>query len=153
MNNEFITTIEYLKGLLESDTALEMVTHGVSQNIDLDKKGNYPLAHIQCMSFNPMYQMGMISFMFEIHILKIRDTSKQPSNDKWQRNDNELVNYNDTINIANRLFAKLKNLNDNDIEVVSQTSPEILTLEFMNMLDGCRFQLELAITNQVDGCA
>jgi hypothetical protein len=153
MNNEFLNTINYLKGLLESDTDLTYVAHGVSNNIDLDKKGSYPLAHIQLLNFNPVYQMGMISFLFEVHILKIRDINKQPSNDKWLRNDNELDNYNTTINIANRLFAKLKNLNDLDIEVVSQTQPEVLTLEFMNMLDGCKFQLELAITNQVDGCA
>ena len=152
MNNEFKNTINYLKELLTSDTRVKTVTHGVSNDIDLDKKTIYPLAHIQVLSFNPVYQMGMISFLFEIHILKIRDIAKVPSLDKWVRNDNELDNYNTCVNIANKLFANLKNYNTNDIELVSQTTPEIISLEFMNMLDGCKFQIELGITNQVDGC-
>lgn len=152
MNNEFTNTITYLKELLESDTRVKTITHGVSANIDLDNKTVYPLAHIQVLNFNPVYQMGMISFLFEIHILKIRDIVKTPSLDKWVKNDNELDNYNTCVNIANKLFANLKNYNTNDIELVSQTTPEIISLEFMNMLDGCKFQIELGITNGVDGC-
>jgi len=150
MNNEFTTVIEYLKGLLESDNRVTYVTHGVSNDIDLDKNSNYPLAHIQFLNFNPSYQIGMISFLFEIHILKIRDLDKTPSTDKWLRNDNELDNYNTCVNIANRLFAALKQ--GTEIEVASQTTPEIISLQFMNMLDGCKFQLELATTNQYDLC-
>lgn len=150
---EFLTTINYLKGLLESDSDVALVTHGVSNDIDLDKNGNYPLAHIQLLNFNPQQQQGVISFLFEIHILKIRDINKVPSTDKWLRNDNELQNYDDTIAIANRLFARLRNLNDLDIELLSNTQPEVLSLQFMNMLDGCMFQIELGITNDVDGCS
>ena len=150
MNNEFLTVVNYLKGILESDNRVELVTHGVSNDIDLDKNSNYPLAHIQFLNFNPAYQIGMISFLFEIHILKIRDVSKTPSTDKWLRNDNELDNYNTCVNIANRLFASLKQ--GTEIEVASQTTPEVISLQFMNMLDGCKFQLELATTNQYDLC-
>ena len=153
MNNEFLNTINYLKELLASDADIHTVTHGVSNDIDLDNKTVYPLAHIQVLNFNPVYQIGMVSFLFEIHILKIRDIVKKPVLDKWLRNDNELDNYNTCVNIANRLFAHLKNFNDNDIELVSQTTPEIISLQFANMLDGCKFQIELAITNQVDGCS
>ena len=39
-----------------------------------------------------------------------------------------------------------------EIEVASQTTPEVISLQFMNMLDGCKFQLELATTNQYDLC-
>lgn len=151
--NEFLTTINYLKGLLESDADISLVTHGVSNDIDLDKNGSYPLAHIQLLNFNPIQQQGVISFLFEIHILKIRDINKTPSIDKWLRNDNELQNYNDCINIANRLFVRLKNLNDDNIELLSNTTPEVLSLQFMNMLDGCMFQIELGISNDVDGCS
>ena len=152
MNNEFNTVINFLKGLLESDSNVTLVTHGVSNDIDLDKKSTYPLAHIQCLNFNPMYQQGMISFLFEIHILKIRDISKTPSSDKWLRNDNELDNYNTCVNIANRLFTLLKFNSTDDIDLVSQTNPEIVSLSFLNMLDGCKFQIELAITNEMNPC-
>lgn len=152
MNNEFLTVITYLKDLLISDADINVVTHGVSNDIDLDKNTNYPLAHIQFLNYNPVYQMGMVSFLFEIHILNIRDTNKVPSTDKWLRNDNELDNYNLTTAIANRLIVALKQYNTNNIEIASQTTPEIISLAFMNMLDGCRFQLELAMSNLYDPC-
>jgi hypothetical protein len=94
----------------------------------------------------------MISFLFEVHILKIRDVNPVPSTDKWLRNDNELANYNLTVAIANRLISRLNDQNTNDIDLVSQTTPQAISLQFMNMLDGCNFQIELAITNQVDVC-
>lgn len=153
MNNEFLDTINYLKGLFEADADVNTITHGVSNDIDLDKKTIYPLVHIQFLNFNPVVQIGMVSFLFEIHILKIRDINKVPSSDKWLKNDNELDNYNTCVNIANRLFAHLKNYNDYDIDLLSQTIPEIISLQFMNMLDGVKFQIELGITNQVDGCS
>ena len=152
MDNEFLTVINYLKGLLQSDADVQVVTHGVSNDIDLDDNGNYPLAHIQFLSFNPVYQSGMISFLFEIHILKIRDVNPVPSTDKWLRNDNELANYNITAAITNRLFSRLAEHNTDNIDLVSQTTPQAISLQFMNMLDGCNFQIELAITNQVDVC-
>jgi len=152
MDNEFITVINYLKDLLINDDDINIVTHGVSNDIDLDKKTNYPLAHIQFLNFNPVYQSGMISFLFEIHVLNIRDVNKVPSGDKWLRNDNELDNYNLSVAVANRLFSRLGEQNTNDIELVSQTTPQVITLQFMNMLDGCNFQIELAITNQVNVC-
>lgn len=152
MDNEFITVINYLKDLLINDDDVNIVTHGVSNDIDLDKKTNYPLAHIQFLNFNPVYQSGMISFLFEIHVLNIRDVNKVPSGDKWLRNDNELDNYNLSVAVANRLFSRLGEQNTNDIELVSQTTPQVITLQFMNMLDGCNFQIELAITNQVNVC-
>ncbi len=152
MDNEFITVINYLKDLLINDDDINIVTHGVSNDIDLDKKTNYPLAHIQFLNFNPVYQSGMISFLFEIHVLNIRDVNKVPSGDKWLRNDNELDNYNLSVAVANRLFSRLGKQNTNDIELVSQTTPQVITLQFMNMLDGCNFQIELAITNQVNVC-
>jgi hypothetical protein len=152
MNNEFNTVINYLKGLLIADPDINVVTHGTSNDIDMDKKTNYPLGHIQFLSFNPNYAMGVMSFTFDVYILNIRDTSKITSTDKWLRNDNELSNYNKAVAIANRLFYSLNDINANDIEVASQTNPEAISLQFLNMLDGCSFQLELSITNSYDPC-
>jgi hypothetical protein len=151
MNNEFLTTITFLKDLLISDADINVVTHGVSNDIDLDKKTNYPLAHIQFLNFSNETD-GIVGFNFEIHILKIRDINKTPSTDKWLRNDNELDNYNMCVAIANRLLLKLKQNNDFDIEVLSKSQPEVISLEFLNMLDGVKFQLQLGITNNVSGC-
>lgn len=152
MNNEFYTVINYLKDLLIADPDINVVTHGTSNDIDMDKKTNYPLGHIQFLNFNPNFAMGVISFTFDVYILNIRDTSKITTTDKWLRNDNELSNYNKAVAIANRLFNKLGDINANDIDVVSQTNPEAISLQFLNMLDGCSFQLELAITNLYDPC-
>ena len=38
MNNEFNTVINYLKNLLIADPDINVVTHGTSNDIDMDKK-------------------------------------------------------------------------------------------------------------------
>ena len=86
MNNEFLDTITFLKDILVSDNDIKTVTHGVSNDIDLDKKTIYPLAHIQFLNFSNETD-GIVGFNFEIHILKIRDINKDPSLDKWIRNE------------------------------------------------------------------
>lgn len=150
MDNEFNTAINYLKGLLTDDPDITIVTHGASNDIDMDKESTYPLAHIEYLSFDPLAQLGMVSFTFEIHILKIRVESKTPFTDKWLRNDNELANYNTTANIVNRLFGHLNN--NPEIPLLSNTKPEAVSLAFLNLLDGYSFQIELGITNETVYC-
>lgn len=152
MGTEFSDTITLLKDLLLNDADVNTVTHGVSQDIDLDKKNNYPLAHIQFLTFDNFTTQGVIRFDFEIHILRIRDTVKTPWTDKWLRNDNELTNYNTCVNIANRFIGNLKQNNAYDVELVALSTPEAISLQFLNMLDGVKFQLGVIITNQTSVC-
>jgi hypothetical protein len=152
MNNEFIDTITFIKDLLSNDVDVTVVTHGVSNDIDLDENGNYPLAHIQFLNFNNFSTAGVILFDFEIHVLKIRDINNIPSSDKWLRNDNELDNYNTCVNISNRFIGNLKQANDYDIELIGLSTPEAISMQFTNMLDGVKFQIQLGITNQTTIC-
>ena len=152
MDNDFITVINYLKDTLQADPDINIVTHGVSNDIDMDKKTNYPLAHIQFLSFNNQYATGVVSFLFEVHLLIVRDINKNTSTDKWLRNDNEFSNYNRTIKMNNRLMYHFSNYNNLDIEMINATAPEAVSLEFLNMLDGCKFQIELSITNNYNPC-
>ncbi|MFZ2432488.1 MAG: hypothetical protein WAW57_15220 [Lutibacter sp.] len=149
--SEFLTTITYLKDTLTADTDVNVVTHGTSDQIDLDKKTTFPLAHIQIT--NSEIAGGYISFTFEIHALKLRDISKAPITDKWIKNDNELDNLDTCFNILNRLITGLRlKQNIYDIELLGATNPEPITLDFMNMLDGWKTTLQLQISNNVTVC-
>ena len=155
MNNEFLTLITFLKDLFVSISEVQTITHGVVNDIDLDKKNIYPLVHIQALTAD--YQTaGTLTVNFEIHVLTIRDTNKIPSTDKWQRNDNELQNYNDCLTIASKVqayFERYRDLdNDNNIELVEDISPEFVSLQFLNMLDGVKLNLKLSINDNVSGC-
>jgi hypothetical protein len=149
--SEFLTTITYIKDQLIADADVNVVTHGLSDSIDLDKKTTFPLAHIQVT--NSEIADGYVAFTFEIHALKLRDISKVPITDKWLKNDNELTNLDTCFNILNRLIMGLKlQRNAYDIELLGATSPEPITLDFMNMLDGWKTTVQLQISNETTVC-
>lgn len=151
--DEFLTTINYLKEVLAEDGDFNAICTGVSNDIDLDKKTLYPLAYIQLIGYNPNPKQGMVSFIFEVHILKQRIVQEVPFDmDAWLRSENELQNYNDTINIATKKIAKLGAINRDDIELMNEVQTEIVTLEYTNLLDGVKLTIELGITNGVGVC-
>lgn len=149
---------DYLKGLFQENTAVGTIAHGVSNDIDITKKNLYPLVYIQWVNFN--LDGNQLEYTFEVHVLSMRDITKVVTNDRWARNENELDNYALTSDIAIKFITSLRNRNNdidvngevNTLELVSHTSPEAITLEFMNMLDGVKFQVTVAVNNIIGGC-
>ncbi len=149
--SEFSTVITYLKDLLTADTDVNIVTHGLSDSIDLDKTTNFPLAHIQITASE--IAEGFVSFTFEIHALKPRVTTGNVSVDKWIKNDNEIANLDSCFDIVNRLVLGLRlKSNEFDIELTGSSNPEPITMDFMNLLDGWKVTLQLQITNNISVC-
>jgi hypothetical protein len=150
--NEFYTIVDYLKSLLEQDSLVNTIKHGLRSTTDIEKKNIFPLAHLQVV--NSSIQNGYVSFNFEVAVVDIRNINKEPSVDKFYNNDNELDNLNTTFAVLNKLVTTLKNTNnENKIELIDFTQPQPIIFEEMNLLDGWRCELELAIpNNKVNGC-
>lgn len=155
----FELVIEYLKGVFESNPAVKTIAHGVSNDIDLEKKNMYPLVHIQWQNME-LDGQG-INYTFDIHVLRLRDQTKAINNVVWQANQSEINNYSICSDIAIKAITTLRNTNNditmpdgfiNTLELVSTTSPEAVTLEYMNMLDGVNFQLTVQVNNTIGGC-
>lgn len=138
--SEFSTVINYLKDTLASDTNVTTVSHGTSEEIDLDKTGTFPLAHVQIT--NSQIAEGYIAFTFEIHALKQR-----------LETDTEIANLDICFDILNRLIMGLRLTNNEfDIELLDSVSPEPVVLDFENMLDGWKTTIQLQISNGVSLC-
>jgi len=149
--NSFYLVIELLRSQLAKDIDVNTITHGVVNNVDIDKKNIFPLAHIGIVS-SPI-QDGVILFSFEIHVLDQRNISKKPVTDKFLGNDNELDNLNTCHAVLNRLITWLKlQRNDYDIELVSASELLPVQFDFTNILDGWYSTVQVSIPNNIIVC-
>ena len=142
----FYLTIQLLKDLLEQDTSVHTIVHGLRSGMDINKKNIFPLVHLQVT--NSQADNQYISFTFEVAVLDLRNISKEIVTDKFLKNDNELDNLNTTHAVLNRLITKLR-LRNNESKIQLNNAPTLTPIIFeeMNLLDGWRTELELIIPN------
>ena len=144
--NSFYKVVEFIKSHFENDQFVHTITHGVIEDIDVDKKNIFPLVHFQVTSAQIIE--GLIVFTFNIHILDIRNISKQPVTDKFLKNDNELDNLNTCFAICNKFLTKVKlQRMPDDIELQAMSTLEPVQYEMSNTLDGWAFDVQLSIPN------
>lgn len=149
--NSFYKVVDFLKGHFESDSFVHTITHGVVNDVDIDKKNIFPLVHFSIN--NAQVIEGLIVYTFTIWVLDIRNFSKKPITDKFLKNDNELDNLNTTFAIANRLLTKLRLQRlPNDIELFANSTLEPVQFDFSNILDGWQFDIQLSIPNDIEVC-
>lgn len=151
--NSFYKVVDFLKSHFESDQFVNTITHGVINDIDVDKKNIFPLTHLSVTGAQVVE--GMIIFNFTIWVLDIRNISKVPVTDKFLKNDNELDNLNTTFAIANRFLTMLRmQNNDDDIELFANSNPTPIQYDFSNILDGWEFEVQLSIpNNNIEVCS
>lgn len=151
--NSFYKVVEFLKSHFQNDTFVHTITHGVIEDIDVDKKNIFPLVHFQVTSAQIVE--GLIVFTFQIHVLDIRNISKKPITDKFLKNDNELDNLNTCFAITNKFLTKLRlQRNSDDIELFANSTPTPVEFQFTNLLDGWVFDVQLSIpNNNIEVCS
>jgi len=141
----FYQAIDYIRTTLESAPLLNTITHG-TDIIDNVKKNIFPLAHINVIS--SVVSNGVVTFVFEVAVVDIRNISKVRGNDKFLGNDNELDNLNTCHAILNYMITKMNlRRNDNDIELQNEPSLQPIFMAFTNALDGWKCDIELSIPN------
>lgn len=150
--NSFYKVVDFLKNSFQDDQFVHTITHGVINDIDVDKKNIFPLVHLQVI--NAQVVEGLIVFTFTIWVLDIRNISKKPIVDKFLKNDNELDNLNTCFAITNKFLTKLRlQRNEDDIELFSNSTPIPIQFDFTNILDGWQFDVQLSIPNDVEVCS
>ena len=139
----FYQAIDYIKATLESAPLLTTITHG-TDIIDNVKKNIFPLAHINVLSSS--VSTGVVTFVFEVACVDIRNMSKVQVTDKFF--DNELDNLNTCHAILNYMITKMRlRRNDDDIELVNDPTLQPILMAFTNALDGWRCEIELQVPN------
>lgn len=149
--NSYYKIIHFLKDFLLADEDVNTVTHGAINDIDIQKKNIYPLAHLEVLRAGFPADTGMVRVDFNIHILDQRNVSKVAPTDKFLGNDNEIDNLNTCLAVINRLVFTLRT-QYNDIELLNEPEPTPVQFDFTNTLDGWNVELQLATTNNVTVC-
>lgn len=146
--NTYSELLRYLRQLGEEDVFVNTITQGDFTNVDIDKKNIFPLLHIAIGNASfPSH--SVIRFEIQIGCFDIRDINKEINDDKFNQNDNEQDNLNETLSVLNRLWLKMsKDFEENNITASDSPSLEIQTFTRKNLLDGwiMTFQADLPNT-------
>lgn len=149
--NSYYQLINFLKDQLINDPDVHTVIHGVASDVDLEKKNNYPIAHIEVLRAG--FPQGLVRVDFKVTVLDQRMSSKQLITDKFRKNDNEIDNLNLCLAILNKLVFYIKNQNNEfDIEMINEPEAEPILYEYTNLLDGWSMEFNLIATNKVSLC-
>lgn len=143
--NAYKTVIDTLYDLLLADASISMVTKG---NIDINKKNQFPLAHINVL--DSTFDKSTITFNVAIFAMDLRDTVKATAKDKWTENDNENDNLDNMLYVLHRLYQKLLKLNDT-LVLSSVESLEPFTEAHLNVTDGWLMRVKVTVEETDSG--
>jgi hypothetical protein len=101
--NQYSEVINYLKDLAEQDSFVNTVTQGNMSDVDLAKMNVFNLVHIDVLTAG--FTNGqMITFDIEILSAQVRNSNKNDAGDKFNKQDNEQDNLNETLAVLNRIW-------------------------------------------------
>jgi len=134
--NTYSQVLRYLQKLGNEDVFINTVTQGDFDEVDLDKKNIFPLLHIAIGNAS-FPSASVIRYDVQIGSFDIRDINKEINTDKFNKNDNEQDNLNETLSVLNRIWIKMtKDFEENNITSSENPSLEIQKFTRKNLLDG-----------------
>lgn len=132
--NGYSELLRYLKRI--GEPLVNTITQGEFALLDTNKKNIYPLLHVQINNAS-FPSEGVVRFNVQIGCFDIRDTNKEPNEDKYFGNDNEIDNLNETLAVLHRIWLLMINdFEENNITASESPVLEICTEEKENILDG-----------------
>jgi len=144
MNEGYALVYTKLKETLNNNPLVNLVTEGLTDEIDLGKQTIFPLAHIVINSAS--FQDNSVSFSLDIYCMDIVDISDDGV-------DNKIDVMNTQYNILLRLYEDLRrgNLWDEKLEIVSM---DITAFEqaYENYLAGWSASISVLIPNHMTIC-
>ena len=150
--NTLYSLTEKLSELLTSNELLTTVSMGDINEVDLDKKTNFPLAH-----FN--LQDGTISSAtatvgVNILLMDIVDVSKDADIDKVVGNDNEIDVLNSMLAAGTKIVQEFIRGTEysNLFHVEGDASFEFFTDRFENKLAGVSIDFQVVLRNSSELC-
>jgi hypothetical protein len=150
--NTFYQAVELLKSRLENNPLVNTVVFARTEEKDLYKKNIFPIAHINPRPSNWVNNQVNL-FTFEVGIFEQRNIVKDPTETKFEGNDNQLDNMNTTYQVINDLVSYLERQdNEYQIEVESVSAINPVIFKDFNLLDGWVVTITLSAPNNIDVC-
>lgn len=147
--NGITKVVDYLVELLNADPLVNTISDKKTTEIDYAKDNIYPLVNLDLREsvVNP----NTLVFSFIITVLEQRDIDNTLNNDKVY-SSNMFDNLNECHSICVRLINILRKSNKYDINVDSVSNITMLKLATTKLTDGCRFTINLSISNDITSC-
>lgn len=147
--NKISTITSYIVSHFQSNPLVNTLAFEKTQEMDYQKENLYPLVNIDVI--NSRVDEELIYVDYTITIVEARDIINQLDNDKIY-SSNLIDNLNETHAIAVK-FINYFNIQNNDLDIDLEEIPELTFIKLKDgALDGVRFNLTFAITNDVSSC-
>tara|TARA_R110000796_G_scaffold8669_1_gene28233 strand:- start:404 stop:877 length:474 start_codon:yes stop_codon:yes gene_type:complete len=145
--NHYSELLNYVKGLAEQDEFVNTVTQGNMANVDFDKMNVFNLVHVDVLTAG--FSNGqMITFDLEILSAQVRNSNKNDVGDKFNKQDNEIDNMNETLAVLNRMWFKMiQDFESRNIIVEGDASLNQVTEWNTNLLDGWLMTFTISLPN------
>jgi hypothetical protein len=145
--NGYTQLLRYIKNLADQDIFINTVTQGNFEDVDINKKNIFPLLH--CQVGNAIFVDDVvIRFDVQIGVFDIRDINKEVVTDKFNEQDNEQDNLNETLAVLNRIFLIFyKDFDDLNYMISENPQAEQFTEQRDNLLDGWILTFQVDIPN------
>lgn len=153
--NDINILMDFLIDYFNQDPLVNTITTLYTDGgIDVNKENIYPLVNLDLISSTVLFpDADMLSVNFLITIVSQRDIQPQVTDNKLLINTNWRDNINETHAIGSRLISKLlRQNNDLNISLESYGGITFFSDDFIDGLDGCRFDLSFLIRNNTFVC-
>lgn len=143
--NTFYKLVTDINNILKDEPAINSVTYGNIDDVDLNKTTLFPMAHT--MPGNAVIQDRIIVINVSLLLMDIVNMSKDP-------NDNEQDVLNMMLAIAARFDAELKRktIHQNEYELQGALNCEPFVERFENNLAGWTVTFSVAMKNTMTSC-
>jgi hypothetical protein len=145
--NQYSELLYYIKKLGEEDVFIKTITQGDTTEINLDKGNIFTLLHINIES-GGFTNGSTILFDVLLQCMSLRDLSNEARDNKFEGNDNEIDNHNETLASLNRIWSIMyRDFEDNNITASENPTLTKRTFEGTDLYDGWDLTFQVEVPN------
>lgn len=149
--NEITLLNEYIINHFENEDLVNTISIVPTMEIDINIENIYPLVNIDMTQSDIQEELITVSFI--ITAVQQRDTKPKELDNKLLNDSNYLDNMNETHSVIEKFMnVLLRQNNDSNIDIVSQSKVRFLKKWSRSSLDGCQITIDLSIPNIGSSC-
>lgn len=150
--NTIYRLTEAIQNELESNVLINTASYGDIDDLLLDKRNLYPIAHVNLTGATLSSATAIVSV--SVMIMDIVDINNDKIIDKFRGNDNEQDVLNQCMVAGSKLVTELKrgDLYANGFQVEGDANVEFFTDRFEHKIAGVALTFDVILANNIDLC-
>jgi len=150
--NTIYKLTEAIQSELESNVLINTVSYGDIDDLLLDKRNVYPVAHVNLVGATLSSATANVSV--SVMIMDVVDINKTKTPDAFRGNDNEHDVLNQCTVAASKLVTELKRgqLYADGFQVEGDANVEFFTDRFEHKIAGVAVTFDVILSNNIDLC-